>query len=139
MALVHIADLPLVSPIGIGLCPSLSASLSSPAISIPASLTGSLALNAPFSATPPTLVFYLGTPVSGLIYAGAKLAMGASLGIPDCSFGANISAGISVVADISASITLALTVGLPALSLMLGVSIGVYSFTYVGPASGLGA
>ena len=136
MALVFIADLPLVSPIGLGgLCPSLGASLAAPSLTLSASLTGALALNASFSATPPTLGFYL----TGLEQALVTLGLGVTLGVPDCSFGVNISAGISVVADLSVSFSAMLNVGLPALSLMLSASIGCYAFTYVGPASGLGA
>ncbi len=142
MALVHVADLPLVlpTPIGIfGLCPSIGASIASPALTLSATLTGALSLNASFTATPPTLGFYLGSAVSGLIFAGANLAVGASLGLPACSFGVNISAGISVVADLSVSFSAMLSVGLPSLSGLLSASIGAYAFTWTGPAANLGA
>lgn len=141
MSLVHVADLPLVSPIGIGgLVPSVGTSIGlTAAIQLGASLTGALSLNASFSATPPTLSFYLGSAVSGLIYVGAELALGASLGVPDCSFGVDVSAGLSVNASIETNLSAALTLGLPNLSALLSASIGVYAFTYTGPASGLGA
>ena len=136
MALVHVADLPLVSPIGLGgLCPSLGASIASRSITLSASLTGALALNASFSATPPTLGFYL----TGLEFVEVNLALGASLSLPSCSFGVDVSAGIAVNASLSASFSAMLNVGLPALSLILSASMGAYAFTYVGPASGLGA
>lgn len=141
MAFSHVADLPLVSPIGVGgLCPSVGTSIGlTAAIQLGASLTGAVALNAQFSATPPTLAFYLGSAVSGLIYMGETLSAGATLGVPDCSWGADVSAGLSVTATIEASLNTALSTGLPNLSALLSAGIGVYAFTYTGPASGLGA
>jgi hypothetical protein len=136
MALTFIANLPLVSPVGIGgLCPSVGLSLGAPALSLSASLTGALALNASFSATPPTLGFY----ITGLEETLLDLTLGASLGVPDCSFGVNVAAGISVVADIAVNLNAALSLYLPALELLFSAAIGVYAFTYTGIASGMGA
>lgn len=145
MGLVFIADLPLVSPIGIGgLCPSVGGSLGGAAVTLSASLTGALALNASFSASPPTVATYftglelLVVPVPGV--SGA-LTFGAALpNVPyGCSFGVDVSAGISLNASITANITASLNVGLPNLSALLSASIGCYAFTYTGAASGLGA
>jgi hypothetical protein len=136
MGLTFIANLPLVSPIGLGgLCPSVGLGLGAPSLTLSATLTGALALNASFSATPPTLGFYL----TGLEAVGVNLTLGASLGVPDCSFGVNVAAGISVTANIAVSLNASLSIYLPALELLFGASLGVYAFTYVGPASGLGA
>jgi hypothetical protein len=136
MALVFVATLPLISPIGLGgLCPSVGLSIGSPSLSLSASLTGALALNASFSATPPTLGFY----ISGLEQTLINLQLGVTLGEPDCSFGVNVSAGISVVADVEVSLNASLSIYLPALELLFEASIGAYAFTYTGPAFGLGA
>ncbi len=136
MALVPLGQLPLISPLGIGgLCPSVGLSVGSPSLSLSASLTGSLALNASFTATPPTLGIYL----TGLEELAVQLGIGITLGEPACSFGVDISAGLSVVADLSANLGLSLSLYLPTLVGLLSASIGAYAFIWTGPAANLGA
>lgn len=140
MGLTFIASLPLVSPIGIGgLCPSVGASLGGAAVGLSCSLTGALSLNASFSATPPTVGFYL-TGLELLLDPTGALTLGATLPpLYDCSFGASVSAGITLNASITANISASLNFGLPSLQALFSASMGCYAFTYTGPASGLGA
>jgi hypothetical protein len=136
MAFVTVGQFPIISPVGPGgLCPVVGLSVGGPSLTLSASLTGALALNASFSATPPTYAIYL----AALEELYAELSLGVSLGVPSCSFGADVSAGIAVNADIEASLNASLSLYLPSLLGLLSASIGVYAFTYVGPASGLGA
>lgn len=135
MALTSLGSWPLFIPIGPSLCPTVGGTLGAASVSLSCSLSGALALNASFTATPPTMGVYL----TGLETISTTMALGVTLGELSCSFGADISAGIAVNAALSASFSASLTVGLPNLSALLSASIGCYAFTYVGAASGLGA
>ena len=129
MALAYVANLDLL-----GLCPTMALALSAPAIALSASLSGALALNAQFTVTPPTVAFYIAALEELLV----QLEAGISLGVPDCSFGVSVAAGISLSLSLSAQLEIALGL-LAGLELTLGASIGVYAWTYSGVGTGLGA
>lgn len=123
MSLSYVALLPL--PL---LLPSVQLSIGIPAITLNASLTGALALNASLTITPPTVAFYL----SALAELQAQLNLGISLGVPSVSF--DVSACAALVLQLEASFALLIT-----LEALLGASIGLYAFTYSGPANAMGA
>jgi hypothetical protein len=123
MSLAYVAALPL--PL---LMPSVQLSIGIPAISLNASLTGALALNASLTITPPTVALYL----SALVELQAQLSLGISLGTPSVSFDA--SACAALVAQLELCFSLLIT-----LDGLLGASIGMYAFTYNGAANAMGA
>lgn len=129
MALAYVANLDLL-----GLCPTMALALSAPAIALSAELSGALALNAQFTVTPPTVAFYIAALEELLI----QLEAGISFGVPDCSFGISVSAGISLALSLSVQLNVALGL-LAGLEFTLGEAIGVYAFTYAGDGNTLGA
>jgi hypothetical protein len=129
MSLVYVGSLSLP-----GLCPSVELSLGIPSISLNASLTGSLALNASIALQPPTIALYL----SALAQVQAQMTLGVSLGVPDVSFSLSDTVALSVSLNASFSLLLDLQASL-SLSLSLGVGAGLYAFTYEGTGNALGA
>lgn len=129
MALTYVADLPI--PL---LCPSLYAALGLPAMSLNASLTGALALNASIAITPPTMALYLQATVDWQ----AQMTLGIGLGAPPVSFKLSDTLSLSASLQLSFSLLLAFEAELN-LSLSLGFGAGLYAFTYEGAGNALGS
>jgi len=129
MALTYVAELPLPAMV-----PSVELSIGVPAISINASFTGAVALNASLSISPPTVAVYL----AALIDLQAQLSAAISLGLPSVSFGISVSAGLAAALALQAQLELGFSL-LVTLEGLLSAAVGVYAFTYSGVASGMGA
>jgi hypothetical protein len=123
VALVYVGKLSLSA-----LCPIVAASIGDVGVSLNAGLTGNLAVNASFSATPPDIASIL----AGLAQFQAQLSAAISLGVPSVSF--DVSAAASLVTKLNLSFSL-----LVALDALLSVSIGAYTYSYVGTADAMGA
>jgi hypothetical protein len=121
MSLTYVANLPI--PL---MVPSVQNSIGFAAITLEASLRGSLALNASFTLTPPTVAIYL----AALAELQAQIAAGISLGVPSVSF--------TLTATLVAQIQLAFDL-LVALEAILAAQIGMYAYTFDGIANGMGA
>ena len=129
MALSYVGSLPF--PL---LCPSVQLSIGVPAISLNASLTGALALNASLSVSPPTIEVYL----SALAELQTQLELGISLGVPSVSFGVTVEAGLAAALALVAQLELGFSL-LVVLEGLLTASIGMYAYTYNDIASSFGA
>jgi len=110
------------------LVPIVYASIGAVGVSLSASFEGNLAVNAQFTATPPTLSARL----AAVADFNASLATAIGLGLPNISFDASASA--SLIADLDAAFGLLLS-----LEALLAASIGIYSYSYTGAGDTFGA
>ena len=133
MALVYVGSLPV--PL---LCPTLQLCIGLPCIDVNASLSGSLALNASLTISPPTAALYLSADVEASILLGLSITNVPPL--PTVQFDASVSAAIEASLDLSLSLLADFGFGLGlSLSGLLSVHVGIYAFTYEGPGDALGA
>jgi hypothetical protein len=126
MALAYIASLSIPS-----LAPSVWLSVGNVSAGLSASLTGNLALAAKFTATPPTIA----TQLAASAQVSADIAA-AILAIPPAL---PTSFTLSDLVSLQASISASLNVYLPALLDLLNLNAGIYSYSYAGIGSSLGA
>lgn len=110
------------------LVPSVYASIGAVGVAINAAFQGNLAVNASFSASPPTI----GLILTELAAFSANLTAAIGLGLPNVSF--DVSAAASLVASLELAFDLLVT-----LEGLLSAAIGMYAYSYTGIANVLGS
>lgn len=123
MALVYVGSLSLMA-----LCPLVADALGEVSIALNAAFEGNLAVNASFSASPPTV----GVILTELAEFTSQLTTAFGLGLPMVSFNASMAAAL--VGKLNAAFGFLAT-----LEVLLAASVGILAFSYVGTANAMGA